>query len=136
MTAISITASDVRVVKRADEHQHTAPAGEAITAGQYIRQDPSTGKFVLGNGTTSGEVGDGFIAENNASVGDTVTGHKSPVVLDVGDALSGLNYGASVYLSDTDGTLADAAGTVSTVVAKVVAGWAGSAKKLLRLTLN
>jgi hypothetical protein len=53
----------------------------------------------------------------------------------VGDALSGIAYGVSVSLSDTDGTLADAAGTVSTVVGKVVPGWAGSAKKLLRLSL-
>ena len=136
MANISIHASDVRVVKRGDAFQHTAPAGEAIVAGQYIRQDPSTGKFVLGNATSSADVGDGYFAENTAAVGDPVTGHKSPVVIDVGDALSGLNYGASVYLSDTDGTFADAAGTVSTVVAKVVAGWAGSAKKLLRLVLN
>lgn len=136
MTAISITASDVRVVRRGDEHQHTAPAGEAITAGQYIRQDPSTGKFVLGNGTTNAEIGDGFIAENSAAVGDPVTGQKDPVVLDVGNALSGLNYGASVYVSDTDGTLADAAGTVAFVAGKVVAGWAGSAKKLLRLEMK
>lgn len=136
MTAISITTSAVRVVKRADEHQHTAPAGEAFTAGQYVRQDPSTGKIVLGNATSAAEVGDGFIAENSAAIGDPATCHKGPVILDVGDALSALNYGASVYLSDTDGTLADVAGTVSTVVGKVIAGWAGTAKKLLRLTLN
>jgi hypothetical protein len=136
MTAISITASNVRVVKRSDQSQHTAPAGEAITAGQYIRQDPSTGKFVLGNATTKAEVGDGFIAENSGAVGDAVTGHKNPVVIDVGDALSGLNYGAPAYLADTDGTLADAAGTEAFVVGKVVAGWAGSAKKLLRLEMQ
>ena len=72
----------------------------------------------------------------SVAIGEAVTGLKGPCVLDVGDALSGIAYGVSVFLSDTDGTLADAAGTVSTVVGKVVAGWAGSAKKLLRLTLN
>lgn len=136
MTNISITASNVRVVKRGDEHQHTAPAGEAIVAGQYIRQDPSTGKFVLGNATTEAEIGDGYIAENSAAIGDTVTGHKEPVYLDFGSALSGLNYGAKVYLSDTDGTLADAAGTVAFVVGRVVAGWPGAAKKLLRIEMK
>ncbi len=136
MTTLSITAANVRVARRADEHQHTAPAGEAFSAGQYIRWNTSTGKFELGNASSSGEVGDGFIAENSAAVGDPATGLKGPVLLDVGDALSSLNYGASVYLSDTDGTLADAAGTVSTVVGKVVPGWAGTAKKLLRITLN
>lgn len=136
MANLTIAESDVRVVKRGDEHQHTAPAGEAINAGQYIRQDPSTGKFVLGNATSAAEVGDGYIAEKSVEIGDPVTGHKMPVVFEVGDALSGLDYGDSVYLSDTDGTLADAAGTVSTVVGKVIAGWAGSAKKLLRLALS
>lgn len=136
MTAISITASDVRVVRRSDLTQHTAPAGEAIVAGQYMRQDPSTGKFVLGNATTEAEIGDGFIAEYTAAIGDPVTGHKDGVVIDVGSALSGLNYGAKVYLSDTDGTLADAAGTVAFVAGKVVAGWAGTAKKLLRIEMK
>lgn len=136
MANISITASDVRVVKRGDLNQHTAPAGEAITAGQYIRQDPSTGKFVLGNATTEAEIGDGYIAENSAAIGDPVTGHKDPVYFDLGSALSGLNYGAKAFLSDTDGTLADAAGTIAFVAGKVVAGWAGSAKKLLRLELK
>lgn len=135
MANLTITADDVRVVRSADEHQHTAPAVEACTAGQYIRWS-TAGKFELGNATAAGEVGDGFIALKDAAVGETVTGLKGPTLLDVGDALSGLAYGASVYLSDTDGTLADAAGTVSTVVGKVVPGWAGSAKKLLRLTLN
>lgn len=136
MATLTISASNVRVVTRNNEHQHTAPAGEAFNAGQYIRWNTSTGKFELGNATSAAEVGDGFIAERTAAVGDPATGLKGPVILEVGDALSSLNYGASVYLSDTDGTLADAAGTVSTVVGKVVPGWAGTAKKLLRLILN
>jgi len=134
MTALTITAANVRVVRRADEHQHTAPAGEAITAGQYMRFS-TAGKFELGNATSAGEVGDGFIAEKSVAINEAVTGLKGPCVLDVGDALSGIAYGVSVFLSDTDGVLADAAGTVSTVVGKVVPGWAGSAKKLLRLSL-
>jgi hypothetical protein len=134
MALLTIAAADVRVVKRADEHQHTAPAGEAITAGQYIRWS-TAGKFELGNATAAGEVGDGFIAEKSVAVGEAVTGLKGPTLIDVGDALSVIAYGGSVFLSDTDGTLADAAGTVSTVVGKVVPGWAGSAKKLLRLSL-
>ena len=135
MSNLLITADDVRVVRRADEHQHTAPAVEVIAAGQYIRWS-SAGKFELGNGSSAGEVGDGYLAEKDAAVGEAVTGLKGPTLLDVGDALSGMAYGDSVFLSDTDGTLATTAGTVSTVVGKVVPGWAGSAKKLLRLTLN
>ncbi len=108
MANLTIAAADVRVVRRADEHQFTAPAGEAFNAGQYIRFNPSTGKFELGNSTTTAEIGDGHIAEKTAAIGEAVTGLKWPTVIDVGDALSGLNYGDSVYLSDTDGLLADA----------------------------
>ena len=136
MALLTISADDVRVVKRSELTQLTAPAGEAINAGQYCRWNTSTGKFELGNGSSSGEVGDGFIAEKTVAVGETLTAHKGPgVILDLGAALDGLNYAAPVYLSDTDGTLADSAGTVSTVVGKVVPGWAGTAKKLLRLTM-
>lgn len=135
MALLTISADDVRVVKRSDLTQLTLPAGEAINAGQYCRPS-SAGKFEYGNGTTTGEVGDGFIAEKSVAIGDPLTAHKGPgVVLDLGAALDGLSYGASVYLSDTDGRLADAAGTVSLVVGKVIPGWAGTAKKLLRLTM-
>lgn len=137
MALLTITASDVRVVKRSELTQLTAPAGEAINAGQYCRWNTSTGKFEYGNATTTGEVGDGFIAEKTVAIGDPLTAHKGPgVVIDLGSALDSLNYGASVYLGDTDGRLADAAGTVSTVVGKVIPGWAGTAKKLLRLTMS
>jgi hypothetical protein len=132
-----LTVSSCRLVRGNDEHQHTAPAGEAITAGQYIRLDPTTGKFVLGNATAAGEVGDGFIAAKDAAIGESLTGFKGPAVLDLGEALAALSFADPVYLSDTDGKLADAAGTVSTVVGKVVPGWAGrgTADKLLRLSL-
>lgn len=136
MATLTITPDNVRVVKGNDMSQFTAPVGEAINAGQYCRWNTSTGKFELGNATSAAEVGDGFIAQKTVAIGDTLTGLKGPVVLDVGSALSSLNYGADVFLSDTDGTLADAAGTVSTKVGKVVPGWAGTAKKLLRLVLN
>jgi hypothetical protein len=43
-------------------------------------------------------------------------------------------FDAPVYLSDTDATLADTAGTVSTVIGRVVPGWnATTADKLLLL---
>lgn len=133
MTALTISVNDIRAVKRGDLNQLTLPAGEAIAAGQYIRPNTSTGKFELGKATTAAEVGDGYIAERSAAIGETVTGLGRDCVIDVGSALSTLNYSAPAYLSDTDGTLADAAGTVPFIVGTVIPGWAGSAKKLLRL---
>ena len=134
MANLTFVAGEVRCARRADEHQHTAPAAEAVLAGQYMRFD-ANGKWVLGNATAAGEVGFGYIAEIAAAIGEAVTGLKGPCVLDVGDALSAMAYGDPVYLSDTDATLATTAGTVSTIVGRVVPGWAGSAKKLLLLTL-
>lgn len=40
--------------------------------------------------------------------------------------LDGLAYGALVYLSDTAGRLADAAGTVSVVIGRVIPLWDGT----------
>lgn len=134
MADLTIVATEVRPVRVGDEHMHTAPAGEVIAAGQYIRWS-TAGKFELGKATAAGEVGDGFIALKSVIVGESLTGVKGPCLLDVGDALSAMAYGDTVYLSDTDGTLATTAGTVSTFVGTVVPGWAGSAKKLLRLDL-
>ena len=55
-------------------------------------------------------------------------------LVDVGDAMSSMNYGALVYLSDTDGTLADATGTTTKVVGQVASGWGSTtADKLLRV---
>lgn len=137
MANLSITAADVRLVRGDNEHQHTAPAGEAITAGQYVRLNTSTGKFELGNGTTSGEVGNkGFVAGRTVAADETLTAYGGDALLDVGDALDALNFGAVVYLSDTDGTLADSAGTVSKTVGVVTSGWAATtADKLLQLTM-
>jgi hypothetical protein len=56
-------------------------------------------------------------------------------VVDPRGALDALAFGAQVFLSDTAGTMADAAGTVSTVLGNVIPGWASGATpdKLLRI---
>ncbi len=56
--------------------------------------------------------------------------------MDVGEALAALDYGVEVYLSDTDGRLDTAAGTVSKVIGTVVAGYSNTTPdKLLRVDL-
>ena len=130
MADLTITADDVSVVKSLDES--TGPAAEALTAGQYARLDTSSGAWTKGNATSTSEVGArGGIAIKDAATNITVTIlHKG--LMDIGDALDSLSFGDAVYLSDTDGTLADSAGTVSTVVGHVVSGWGYStADKLL-----
>ena len=65
--------------------------------------------------------------------GGAVTVVKAGIV-DVGDALGTINFGANIYLSDTDGTLADGTGTKTKVVGRVEPGWASTTvDRLLRI---
>lgn len=130
----NLTVSSITPVKVYE--QVTAPVGEAVTAGQYVRFNTSTGKLELGNGSSSGEAAKGGLALTSAVAGETVTAVISGLV-DIGNALSSINFNASVYLSDTDGTLADAAGTSSRVVGRVYPAWGyTSADKLLKVELG
>lgn len=102
--------------------QFSAPAAEAIEAGAPVRFDTSTGKFTNANGTTAPEARVFGIALKSVPAGMGLTVLKKGIV--DGFALAALAYDAAVYLSDTDGTLADTAGTVSVVVGRVVPGFA------------
>lgn len=127
----TLTVSYCRPVQVID--QMTGPAVEAITVGQWVRIDPSTGKIALGNATTEAEAAQGGIALHAAAAGEAVTVLRQGLV-DIGDAMSSMNYGALVYLSDTDGTLADATGTTTKVVGEVASAWGSTtADKLLRV---
>jgi hypothetical protein len=99
--------------------QLTLPAAEAITAGAPVRID-TAGKFTNSNGTSAGEARVWGIATKTVAAGEALTAVRRGI-------LDGFTfsqaYDAAIYLSDTDGTLADAAGTVSTVVGRVVPGW-------------
>lgn len=132
----NLVITSARLVKGADEHQLTLPAGVAIVAGQYVKPDSVSGKWALGNAAAAGNIGDGFIALNSAAAGEPVTAVKGPCIVDIGEALAALGYGAPIYLSDVDGTLADTAGTVSTKVGNVMPAWgATTPDKLLRVSL-
>lgn len=120
MANIALTTADRVEVVGFPVIQLTVPAAEAITAGAPVRLDTSTGKFTNANGTTTGEARVFGIATRTVAAGEALTVVRKGI-LD-GFALSGMNYDAAVYLSDTDGRLADAAGTVSTVVGRVVPG--------------
>lgn len=132
-----VTANKVEIVG-APVVQYTAPAGEAITPGAPVRFNTS-GQFVNGNATTT--------TENN--IYGIATGQKAipagwPVTAVRVGLLDGFNFtdqdhGENIFLSDTDATLADSAGTTVLVVGMVVPGWGellGSApKKLLQVNI-
>lgn len=115
--------------------QFTGPVNEAVALGQYVRINTTTGQVELGNGSSAGEARNGGLALHAAVIGETVTAVRKGIV-DVGEALVNLTYDDDVFLSNTDGTLADTAGTATLIVGTVVPGWAATtADKLLRLDL-
>lgn len=130
MTDLSFTATEVTPV--VVWKQFSGPASEALSAGQYVRLNTSTGKVEKGNATTAAEARRGGIALTTAeNAGQAVTVMEEGI-LDVGAALNALAYDQSVYLSDTDAVLADASGTITKKVGKVVPAWgATTADKLL-----
>lgn len=113
-----VTADRVRVVESLE--QMTLPAGEAISAGQAVRLDVSTGLFTKANASSAAEARIYGIAVKTVPAGMAVTAIKKGV-LD-GFDLSALAYDKAVQLSNTDGTLADAAGTVAITMGRVIPG--------------
>jgi hypothetical protein len=117
-----VTAGKVEVVESVV--QDSMIAAEAIAAGQAVRIDVANGKATKANGTTAAEARIYGVALKAAAAGAPVTVLRLGV-LD-GFDISGMTYDDDVFLSDTDGTLADAAGTVSTIVGKVIGAHAVS----------
>jgi hypothetical protein len=130
MTNLVITASAVAIVKEFESL--TLPVDEAVTAGQAGRLATATGKLTKANGSGAAEArAVGVFVRSSRFVGEAVTLIKRGV-LDLGSALDGLDYDAIIYLSDTDGTLADSVGTVSTKIGRVIPAFGNTtADKLL-----
>lgn len=135
MADLTVVASRVALVKVDDEHQMTLPAAAATTAGALCYQD-TAGKWALADADTAAQVnGLVGISVNDAEVAnETITCAIVGAVVDMGDALDALSYGAAVYASNVAGAVGDAAGTTSRVVGRVVAAWGSTtADKLLLL---
>jgi hypothetical protein len=108
--------------------QYTFEASEQINVGQVFRISLTTGKAEKANASTLVESGQVTTAGNYTSelfiaidgarqAGNAVTGMKKGE-LD-GYNLDALAFGAPVYISNTDGMLADAVGTTTTMVGRV-----------------
>lgn len=136
MTAIVF--SDFRLVTDYLPKPITVPSGETVASrkGKYLRVDGTTCKAMLGNASSSTEVGkiSGFALSNERFVGDAVSLLRYGLV-DVGDALDALGAGDYVYLNDTDSTFGTTAGTTSKTVGRVypITESNGNIKKLLEV---
>lgn len=112
------TANRVEVVGN-PIRQSTKVAGEAIIAGAPIVQNAS-GKWVNSDANGAGVLDNvEAIALRTVGSGESLTGLSEGRL--EGYNLSAQAFGATIYVSDTVGLLADAAGTKSLIVGNVEA---------------
>lgn len=116
MADLTRTKAQVAVVFPQHAEIYDFIANEAIEAGQPVYQ-LTTRKVGLADANGAGLQQFRGIALKDVGAGQAVSVLKKGHV--EGFDLSGLNGDASVYLSDTVGELADAAGTLSVTVGRV-----------------
>lgn len=125
--------ADLAVVARVrlieDRGSDTLPAAAALGPGVVCRPDGTTGKATTASASAAGTAGAiGLNLSPKVTVANQAAHllRRGKVALyDANGAniLDGLAYGAQVYLSNTAGRLADAAGTVAVVVGRVIPLW-------------
>ncbi|MCC6801213.1 MAG: hypothetical protein IT325_13945 [Anaerolineae bacterium] len=133
----------VNLIEHLGERQEvSAPAGEAIGPGAGVRFDGASGKALVGDATVAGNAAvyglNATRGVNQAHITCQVVRRGKIALYDAGGAnvLAGLNYGALVYLSNTPGRLADAAGAVAVTLGRVVPFWSSTPpEKVLELTV-
>jgi hypothetical protein len=116
MADLVVTEAKVGVLFPLKAEIHTMIAAVAITAGQAVYQD-SAGKADLADASAAGTAGMRGIALQSAGIGQPINVLKRGHVEGFTIAQA---YDAPLYLSDTAGAIADAAGTVSYLVGIVV----------------
>jgi len=116
MSDIALTAAAIgRVDPTKDEVYHALLAA-TVTAGQVVYLT-TAGTWDLGDGSATGTAQARGLALEGGGAGQAVTIMKQGLVH--GFTLSGLAYDARLYLSNTAGALADAAGTVPVTMGRV-----------------
>lgn len=127
MTVLTFTDdSKVNPVESEPSESETLPAGAVITKGDVVRMHATNGKWVLAKATTAALAGFPYIAYSDANIinREVTAMRRGKMYMDT--ALDALNFGAPVYLSDTDGAMDSAAGTVSVLLGHVIPIWNGS----------
>ncbi len=134
---LTITASEVALVRKVEAFE--AVAGEDLTAGQLVRYDGSTGKVVKAAASSAANLGYRIgIALKSVKSGRAITVLAKGIITLGTAPLSSVAWGAPIYASDTAGSIATSAGTVSKILGAVEAVWAvanGVPDKLLRIDL-
>ena len=100
----------------------TLPSDETLAEGDVARQDVADGQATGANGTTATEANfAGLVGAVDAGQVVTIWGNGCLVTL--GSGLAAVNYGALIYVSDTDKKLATTAieSTVTKIAGEVEA---------------
>lgn len=119
MADLTVTAAQVAVVRPEQAEVVTLITGVTVTAGQAVYVVAATGKAALADANASAPAPQfKGIALTGGANGQAINVLKKGYV--TGFDLSGMNYGAKAYLSDTAGALADAAGTATVTVGQVM----------------
>jgi hypothetical protein len=108
--------------------------GEALAELAVVRLNTS-GRYVGADGSASNTAD---VVGISCRPGGGIAGQPTTILRQgilEGLNLSGLNTGASVYLSDTTGALSDAAGTVSVKIGTVILGLASATNSIDKLLL-
>jgi len=106
---------------------------EAVTAGEPVYQ-LSTGKYGRADANAAGKQQVRGIALKTGAANQAVPIMRRGYL--TGYTLSGMNYDAKAYLSDTVGSLADAAGTMTVPVGRVAALTDSSLTKVLYVDID
>jgi hypothetical protein len=131
---LSITASDVAAVEVRE--QFTGPVNEAVDAGEVGVLNSSSGKVDLADQDDDSAQQLVGIAIKNANAQNVTTTFVRKGILDLGDALASLDYGAILYLSATAGKIYDSDPGNSIVIGTVEPAWGHTtADKVLRVDL-
>lgn len=110
--------SELRLIEKGEIK--SLPSDETLAVGDISRLDVTDGQATGANATTATEANfEGLVGVIDA--GQVVELWGDGCLVTLGTALASLNYGAIVYVSNTDKKLADAAGTVNKKVGEVVA---------------
>jgi len=118
MTVIVTTAAQVGRLYVNQDVTIPIILGATVTAGQVVRQD-TDGKYILADATIGGaDARQTLIALKGGVDGEADLGLKEGAL--EGYAISALNSGAQLFLSDTPGAVDDAAGTVSVPIGRVI----------------
>ena len=119
MADLSLVTDQIATIYPQKAEIHSYIAAEAITAGQAVYTVAATGKVGVAEADAAGKQQARGIALQGVGAGQAVEvlrrGHLH------GFTLTSQNYDDPIYLSDTAGALADAAGTLAVPIGLVVA---------------